>query len=700
MCIDYAQDSHAPDLCSLPMYIMYLSAAIAYASASLYFVYWYGEHVYMRSQRHFILLCSLSLMLDVVMVQPLRVYLFRVQCAEAVELELSHVHAQVRNRARTVFKRKYGYFGRDSRGGCCISEYFNGAVRVAKSQTSLVIFRLILELNDYDINRNLFHASASSSSSSSSMTKQKQQQQHHHQRHDAVAVDREGIYTFKSTGDTNRDVSEALQQLRERREALLRDAAQHDDAADDDDAEVAVTKTKWMRLMMQRLRHMCMSVRDALRWMLSCMSTAVTGAVREWMFHRLAFRSYSVAYDEAHRDEWDLNGLERWMHIMSLRLTAMAVSMPLGMQEVVLDCAVSIVCVGVMLMEWHLYQLRHQHHGHHGYRDWWMLSLILPGIIVLRWMRCERDRYLFNAREDVLEAPPLYANLRLRMLNYISKLETLQGISTEQLIAQRLVREYDVDDERAAAAERAAVAAKQAGAYVQWQEQQLMRTKARHHALMHDVAVYDDKRMRSSNSSNRDRIAMEVLGDDAEAQAHAKAAQYDDDYDDDEHDDEEKNDIHTQHDHHHHEAESERNLQQLHHQHQQQRHDGDDADVSPSSTSVPPATNEQSHHDDHHDDHCDAAAAAGASSASSSFLSSSQSRSTPCSCASSHQSNQSSSTSIGMSSHRILTQQKVLHHHDVLEELRHPAQTFEDASAVSAREHQRLSDPAHGAMLG
>lgn len=138
-------------------YLFWVIVTITVAFAYLAGVLLYAHVVYSSATHDFFLILLSAYGLLQLVVYPVYIYVYGIVVSDAIAKELNYLHIQIRNRAKTAFQRKNGVFGRDQRGNCCVTEYYNGASRVAKSQPKLVMYRLILELNDYDIVRNLFY---------------------------------------------------------------------------------------------------------------------------------------------------------------------------------------------------------------------------------------------------------------------------------------------------------------------------------------------------------------------------------------------------------------------------------------------------------------------------------------------------------------------------------------------------------------
>lgn len=176
-------DTIPPNVVSLVEYVFWAIFTVGLLFLlPLYFVWFYINTLTLKTNiNDIIIVAGTAYILQTAVISPLFLYWFRVVVATAVDTELSHIHVNIRNRARTVFERKYGFFGRDlfhnntvkspnhaltrtSKSArvnlhniCCITDHYNPTCRVAKAYTGLIMFRLVLELNDYDINRRMHY---------------------------------------------------------------------------------------------------------------------------------------------------------------------------------------------------------------------------------------------------------------------------------------------------------------------------------------------------------------------------------------------------------------------------------------------------------------------------------------------------------------------------------------------------------------
>lgn len=176
-------DTIPPNVVSLLEYILWVFVTIGLLFLlPLYFVIYYiSVMTFQTNINDIVVIAGTAYVLQNAVISPIFLYWFRVVVASALETELSHLHMNIRNRARTVFERKFGFFGRDlyhnsdvkganhaltrtSKSArvnmhniCCVTDHYNPTCRVAKAYTGLVIFRLVLELNDYDINRRMHY---------------------------------------------------------------------------------------------------------------------------------------------------------------------------------------------------------------------------------------------------------------------------------------------------------------------------------------------------------------------------------------------------------------------------------------------------------------------------------------------------------------------------------------------------------------
>lgn len=520
-CYIYGLDSKPPSVVSLFEYLLWviLSVGILFMG-QLWWVYSHSTNLsYHSNALDVAIVASSALVVYHLGVSPLFIYLHHVVVAGALDLELSYIHTQIRNRARTVFERKYGFFGRDlyhgtqgrttgtsfsaiktnqsSRKGlhniCCITDHFNPACRVAKAYTGLVVFRLVLELNDYDLNRHMFYilprrvdlglesGSKEASGTKISPTELSRTTSYYEALSGAVDALTQS-YKARNTRASDKvvpvldaaveqdsQVSEESPDVETGKDLgiLENDVAlgQNTDPDGDDnvgwsgDPDTDTNKCAALYSgCVSCFRTIGSYVEFCLAWCAWFIRTSwcfLADSLSSCVNAILMFRAFATFTTLSNQDrsedhsslyvpslcfgegniEWD-SKLDRFQHAASLVIARYTLEIPvIGIAAWVTDIGISFVLLGCGVLLWYIYI------GSGSgslIRD--ITTIGVPCIVGIFFIRSERRRRNYNNDpKHVADALSSYDNTYQRIVDYLSKLDDLQGNAAEALLSQELM---------------------------------------------------------------------------------------------------------------------------------------------------------------------------------------------------------------------------------------------------------------------